>query len=125
MVLNVAFVVPMVVLGIEGPHSGLALATACSAFLNAGLLFRGLRRDGVLTLQPGWSLLFLRVIIASVVMAALLFWGAGNLSNWLQWDLWERIGQLLLWVTLGAGAYFIVLMMVGVRLKELVVTKSE
>jgi putative peptidoglycan lipid II flippase len=119
MVLNVLFVVPMVQMGFEGPHSGLALATACSAFLNAGLLYRGLRRDGVLNLQPGWMLLFVRVFVASIVMTGLLVWGAGSLVDWMQWTLWQRVGQLVLWVSLGACAYFGVLLVMGVRLKEL------
>jgi len=119
MVLNILFVVPMVKMGFEGPHSGLALATACSAFLNAGLLYRGLRRDGVLNLQPGWMLLFIRVFVASIVMAGLLVWGAGSLVDWMQWTLWQRVGQLVLWVSLGACAYFGVLLVMGVRLREL------
>ena len=125
MVLNILFVVPMVKMGIEGPHSGLALATACSAFLNAGMLYRGLRRDGVLNLEPGWLLLFIRVFVASVAMAGLLVWGVGDLSNWLQWGLWERIGQLLLWVVIGKAVYFGVLLVTGVKLKELMVGKNE
>jgi putative peptidoglycan lipid II flippase len=125
MVLNILFVVPMVKMGFEGPHSGLALATACSAFLNAGLLYRGLRRDGVLNLEPGWLLLFVRVFVASIAMATLLVWGAGDLTNWLQWGLWERIGQLLLWVVLGKTVYFGVLFITGMRLKELMVGKGK
>ena len=125
MVLNVAFVVPMVMLGIEGPHSGLALATACSAFINSGLLYRGLRRDGVLHLQPGWMMLFVRVVVASVVMAGLLIWGMGSLTDWMQWGLWQRVGQLVLWVVLGAGVYFMVLLIMGVKLKQLMMLKSE
>jgi putative peptidoglycan lipid II flippase len=117
--LNVAFVVPMVTLGIQGPHSGLALATSCSAFINAGLLFRGLRRDGVLQLQPGWALLFGRVLLASVAMAGLLLWGTGALSDWMQWGLWQRVGQLLLWVGVGVVVYGGVLLVLGVRVHEL------
>ncbi len=124
MVLNVAFVAPMVMLSMEGPHSGLALATACSAFINAGLLFRGLRREGVLQVHPGWGLLWVRVLIASAVMAALLVWGAGDLSGWLPWGMWERVGQLALWVVLGAGVYFGLLVVLGVRLGEFVVGRK-
>ncbi|MFP3442355.1 lipid II flippase MurJ, partial [Pantoea sp. SIMBA_133] len=36
-------------------HAGLALATALSAFLNAGMLAWLLRRQGVLRFQPGWG----------------------------------------------------------------------
>ena len=117
--LNIAFVVPMVLLGIEGPHSGLALATACSAFINAGLLFRGLRKEGILYLLPGWGLLFVRVLVASMVMAAVLVWGAGEVSDWLQWSLWERVSNLAVWVVLGTLAYFGVLVVLGMRVREL------
>ena len=118
--LNLVFVVPMVMLDIEGPHSGLALATACSAFINAGLLFRGLRREGVLQLLPGWGLLIVRVLVASLLMAAVLIWGAGDVSGWLQWGLWQRVGELVLWVGAGGVAYFVILMGMGVRVRELI-----
>jgi putative peptidoglycan lipid II flippase len=118
--LNVAFVVPMVLLDIKGPHSGLALATACSAYINAGLLFNGLRRDGVLQVLPGWGLLTLRVLVASLTMAGLLIWGAGHLLDWLQWGLWERVTRLVLWVLAGGAVYFGVLVVMGVRVRELV-----
>lgn len=117
--LNVAFVVPMVLFGIEGPHSGLALATACSAFINAGLLFRGLRREGVLQVLPGWGLLALRVLLASAALAGLLWWGAGDLAGWLAWGLWQRVGWLTVWVAAGSLVYFGVLLLLGVRLRTL------
>jgi putative peptidoglycan lipid II flippase len=118
--LNVLFVVPMVMLGVEGPHSGLALATAASSFINAGLLFRGLKREGVLQHHAGWGVLLLRVFVASAAMAALLVWGAGDLSQWLQWGMWQRVGQLMLWVGLGMGVYVMVVVGMGVRLRELI-----
>lgn len=119
MALNIIFVVPMVMLDIEGPHTGLALATACAAFINAGLLYRGLRREGVLQLQEGWAMLCMRVVVACVVMAGMLLWGTGELASWLQWGLWQRVGQLLLWLVLAMVAYFGVLLLLRVRLKEL------
>ena len=123
--MNVLFVVPMVLLGIEGPHSGLALATSCSAFLNAGLLYRGLRRAEVLQPAPGWWLLFLRVVVASGAMAALLWWGVGSLALWQQWDVWQRVGYLGLWVAAGGVVYLAVLLMLGVRLRELVLGRGR
>jgi len=117
--LNIVFVVPMVMFDIEGPHSGLALATACSAFINAGLLFRGLRKEGVLQVLPGWGLLAVRVLIASLLMAAVLVWGAGDLSGWLQWHLWQRVGGLVLWIAVGGGVYFGALWVMGIKIREL------
>jgi putative peptidoglycan lipid II flippase len=121
MVFNIAFVVPMVWLDIPGPHSGLAFATSLSAFLNAGMLFRGLRKAGVLHTHPGWPLLLLRVTAASAAMAAVLTWGAGPLDAWYAWGTLERVTQLVLWVTAGMICYFAVLLLLGVRLRELLV----
>ena len=119
MLLNVFFVVPMVLLGIPGPHSGLALATACSAFLNAGLLYRGLRRDGVLQHGPGWGRLFLQVALACVAMGGLLGWGLADLETWQARDTLARVGWLVGWVAAGMGLYVAVLLGVGVRPRQL------
>lgn len=70
-------------------------------------------------------MLFVRVVVASVVMAGLLIWGMGSLTDWMQWGLWQRVGQLVLWVVLGAGVYFMVLLIMGVKLKQLMMLKSE
>jgi len=121
MVLNVLFVVPMVYLSVEGPHAGLALATACSAFINAGLLYRGLRRNGVYHLHPGWLKLILRVTMASICMALVIWFGAGDLQTWLLWGLWERVMNLTLWVVAGSLMYFVVLFAIGLRSGQLVI----
>ncbi len=119
MVLNVLFVVPMVYLSFDGPHAGLALATACSAFINAGLLYRGLRKKGVYHLHPGWLKLILRVMIASICMALVLWFGSGDLQTWLQWGLMDRAMHLSLWVLVGGLVYFGVLFGAGLRPQQL------
>ena len=48
LVLNLALVVPLA-------HAGLALATSLAAFINAGLLYRGLRLGGHHRPRPGWG----------------------------------------------------------------------
>ncbi len=116
--LNLLFVLPMVWLDMAGPHSGLALATSCSAFLNAGLLYRGLRRDGVLQPVPGWERLFLQVLLAGAAMAGLLLWGVDGLDVWQARDATARVGWLLFWVVAGGGLYFLVLLLAGVRPRQ-------
>jgi putative peptidoglycan lipid II flippase len=108
MVMNVILVFPLA-------HAGLALATSLSAFINAGLLYRILRREGVYMPEAGWLKLFLQVLLANIVMAALLWWGAGELAQWFAWDGLTRTWQLLLWIAAGAAVYFLVLLLVGVR----------
>lgn len=115
MALNVAFVVSMVIFGFVAPHTGLALATSCSACLNAALLYRGLRRDGVYTPGPDWKVLLARVFVATTAMVVLLWYFRGSLAQWLALD-WAgrslRLGTLIIG---GMLTYFTVLVMLGFK----------
>lgn len=115
MVTNMAFnIALMYPLG----HAGLALATTISATVNASLLFRGLRRDGVYTPEAGWSKLLLKGLTASLLMGLVIWWGAGSLTAWLETGTWTRIGRLLWWIAVGGGVYFAALLILGVRPKD-------
>ncbi len=111
MVMNVILVFPLA-------HAGLALATSLSAFLNAGLLYRILRREGVYKPEAGWLKLMLQVLTANCIMAALLWWGAGDLQQWFDWSGLQRAMQLLIWIGAGAAVYFITLLLLGVRFRS-------
>ncbi len=113
--LNLLFVVPMAMAGIEGPHAGLALATAIAAFTNAGLLFRQLRKSGVFVAQPGWGRFVLQLLFANGAMALPLWWLRGPLADWLGWGWLERAWHLGGLVLLGMLLYFMALWLVGVR----------
>ena len=56
MVLNLLFVLPLMYFWNIG-HLGLALATSVAAYLNAGLLLRGLARAGVYRCSRGWCVM--------------------------------------------------------------------
>ena len=101
-------------------HTGLALAISLAAFVNAALLYRLLRRHGVYTPESGWARFLLRVGAASAVMAALLWWGVGDLEQWLAARAAPRAMHLALLVAGGAAAYFVVLYALGVRPRDLV-----
>jgi len=117
--LNVLFVMPMVMFDIAGAHTGLALATSLAAFLNAWLLYRGLRRDGIYQRQQGWGWVLLRVLLGSALMALLLWFGVDDVSAWATWPWWQRMFQLLMWVAAGGALYGAVLWIMGVRLHHL------
>lgn len=119
MVLNVAFVVPWYVSGQPGAHAGLALATACSAFLNAGLLYRGLLRAGVARPTPGWGRFLLRTALAAGVMAMLLRYFVPAQEAWLEASFWTTCGWLVAAIAGGAAAYVATLLAVGTRLDTL------
>jgi len=117
--LNVLFVLPLLWFDVPGPHAGLALATACSAFLNAGLLFRGLRRDGVFRAGPGWGHLLLRVFLANLALALTVMFAAGELAAWLEWGWLERLARLALCIGAGAAVYGVALWLLGIRPAQL------
>ncbi len=111
MALNLALVLPLA-------HAGLALATSLAAYLNAGLLFRHLRRGGVYTPRPGWRPLVLRVALANTLLALMLWYGSGGLQMWLAWDVLERAAHLAAWIGAAAVAYFVCLWAFGVNLRQ-------
>ena len=99
-------------------HVGLALATTMSAFLNAGLLFLGLRKAGVFKPEAGWWLYGARLLAANVTMAGVLLWMEGDVQQWLEWSLWQRTGQMGVTVIAGLGGYVLTLLLVGVRPRD-------
>lgn len=124
MLFNVIFVVPMMIYAIPGAHAGLAAATGLSAFINAWMLYRGLRRTSVYTPGKGWTVLFARVIAANGVMAVVIWFGAGSLARWFQMSALMRVSELLIWVAMGAISYFLILWITGVRKADLIMKKT-
>jgi putative peptidoglycan lipid II flippase len=122
MVLNVVIVVPWYNLDISGPHAGLAVATSISSFLNAGLLYLGLRRDGVMLHPAGWGRFLLQVALASVVMALLLGYFVPADELWLQAEFWQSVTWLTLAIVGGGFAYISVLLATGMRPGELMLS---
>lgn len=116
--LNFAIVVPWVWLEIPGAHAGLALATALSAMLNAGLLLGLLYRDRIYQPQPGWRRLGLAVALAGLLMALALWWLSPPLAQWGLWPAWQRVVTLFGLIGLGALSYLLTLLLLGLRWHE-------
>jgi putative peptidoglycan lipid II flippase len=100
-------------------HVGLALATSLAAFLNAGLLLRGLRREKVYSFHGGWLLLGLRLLVANSLLAVFLIRYSGDWQAWLNWDLMTRIIRMALLVFGGIALYLAALFASGLKLKHL------
>lgn len=100
-------------------HAGLALATALSAFMNAGLLAWGLHREGVLKCQPGWGRFIMQLLLALAGMLAVLYGLMPEVSQWTRWTLEHRIVHLLILVGGGLLSYLLLLLLAGVRLRHL------
>ena len=112
-VLSIALVFPL-------KHTGLALAISLAGLLNAGLLYGFLRKQKVYRPQPGWGRFWIQVLLATSVMGAVLYWGAGDLAGWLTADLGGRVSRLVMWVSIGAVVYVLMLLLTGIRPRELV-----
>ncbi|PCJ87744.1 MAG: murein biosynthesis integral membrane protein MurJ [Thiotrichaceae bacterium] len=115
MVMNIAFVVPLVKIDYMAPHVGLALATSFSAYINAILLYRGLRKANVFRPQDGWPAWIARISIASIAMAATLIWLKPNAIQWSQWQIMERLSSLAGLILVGVLVYCVLLWLQGLR----------
>ncbi|MEW8051589.1 MAG: murein biosynthesis integral membrane protein MurJ [Candidatus Thiodiazotropha sp.] len=108
MVLNILLVFPLA-------HAGLALATTLSSGLNAYLLYRALIKGGIYTPTAGWNGLLSRTLAASLVMAALLWWGAGDIAEWLASSGLSRVWRLVGLILSAILIYFVTLFLLGIR----------
>jgi putative peptidoglycan lipid II flippase len=91
------------------------LAISISAVLNAWLLYRGLRREGVITHSSGWRLLLMQVVAAIFVMGACLVTMARPLDWWITANVMDRSIWLVVSVVAGGAVYFAVLLVLGLR----------
>lgn len=117
MVLNLVFVVPLHSYWQIG-HVGLALATSASAFINAGLLLRGLRREGVYTAKPGWVRFLLSLMAANVMMAGSLLWVLPMLGDISLLGWWERCVSVMMLCGVGLLVYVVMLVLAGIRPRD-------
>jgi putative peptidoglycan lipid II flippase len=119
MVMNIAFVVPLVLSGYEAPHIGLALATSLSAYINAMMLYNGLRNTGIFNPHDGWLAWIFRIVIATAAMAAVVIWLNPGSAQWSQWQLSERLLNLTMIIFAGLFAYISLLWLQGLRPAQL------
>lgn len=119
MFLNLVFVGLLLSRNFEGPHAGLALASSASAYLNAILLYRGLRRSRVYKPGKGWFRLWLAVTLGCTIMGGLLLFITSDVQSWLQATVALRVKDLVLYVFLGAVIYLVTCLLAGVKIQDL------
>jgi putative peptidoglycan lipid II flippase len=119
MALSGAFVLVLLATEWAPAHAGIAAATACSSLVNAGLLLRGLRRQGVYHARAGWQALVWRVVAPALVMALALAAALDATGDWFAMSELKRIGLLAALVGGGAAVYFATCYLVGLRAREL------
>jgi len=118
--LNLAIVLPLALTHDRpGLHALLALNNGIGAWYNSSMLYRGLRRQGVLKPSPGWRRLLVQIASATVLMCAFLWWLAGDTARWIEMGAWQRVQWMSLLVAGGAVIYFGVLWLLGLRPADL------
>ncbi len=110
-------VIPLVMLWGLG-HVGLAFTTAMAAYVNAYLLYRGLRKSEVYHPASNWPKLWLRYGAANLAMVAVLMGFLLLWNIWPEWSTLERILRLAVICVVGFAVYLVMLFVVGVRLRD-------
>ena len=104
---------------VPGLHMGLALASASASYLNLGLLWRALRREGVFEAEPGWVAHWARLGVACLAMVAVLWAGlalVAGLGQPARRCAGPAPGRL---IAAGGAAFIVVLFACGFRLRHL------
>lgn len=99
-------------------HAGLALSISMAAWLNAGLLFYGLRKRAIYQPLPGWVPFYAKLFLALLVMGGMIHWSMGEAALWLAWSSGARIWRLSLIVFFSSFTYFATLWLCGFRLRD-------
>jgi putative peptidoglycan lipid II flippase len=119
MLLNLLFVGLLLQQGFEGPHAGLALASSAAAYLNAILLYRGLRKRQVYVPERGWFKVWMAVILACTTMGALLLFMTHDTNTWLQAVALMRVRNLALIIAFSVIVYTFTCMVLGLKKHDL------
>lgn len=119
MLLNVLIVLPWYLTGAAGAHAGLALATALAGYINAGMLFFTLRKEGIFAPCSGWTSHLLKISLATLVMSVLIWLISPDDQWWLTASSWARVGWLSGLIMLALFSYFAGLRLMGMPLKQM------
>jgi putative peptidoglycan lipid II flippase len=119
MTLNIAVVLPAAKLGFPLPHVLIATSTCIGAAINTVLLWRGLVTAGVFRPSRLWPRFLVRVVLANAAMAVVLVLLAGDAQRWVVMPFAERVLRCGGGIAAGAGMYFAVLWVLGLRYRDL------
>jgi putative peptidoglycan lipid II flippase len=97
------------------PHLGIAVATTLGGWMNALLLWRGLKSHGFYQPDERLRRALPMILLSSVIMAAVLYFGAMWLDPWLRQAVGVAVRFSALAVLIGGGlaVYFVVAHLTG------------
>lgn len=100
-------------------HAGIALATSIAGIFNALFLGAGLMRAGIWRPGKSWCLFLLRVLFASATLVLWLYFATAATDIWLSAKIMWRASHLCGLIFIGMGIYFGMLLLSGLRLRDL------
>nr|WP_269813786.1 murein biosynthesis integral membrane protein MurJ [Bowmanella yangjiangensis] len=108
-----------IILAIPFGYVGLAIATAMSASLNAGLLYQKLHRSGVYQMETDTLWFLLKVLSATLGMVALLIWLKPDANTWYGLSVSGQISQLVIMIGGGVVCLLVLAVLLGLRPADL------
>ncbi len=118
MVFNVILIWPF-------KHAGIALATSLSALLNMGFLYYFLQKKGFYKPRDGWKFFSFRLVFANSVLAIWLWFGSGDLQEWIthhaMWRGTHLVGLLLSAIVV----YFAGLWVAGIKMQDVLIPQRQ
>lgn len=106
-------------------HAGIALATSLASLVNTGFLYYFLRKKGFYTPRDGWKFFSFRLFIANTMLAAWLWYGAGDLSEWTTHHAAWRGTHMLALLLSAVVVYFAGLWLAGIRPRDVLIPQQQ
>ncbi|AYQ56724.1 Putative lipid II flippase MurJ [Bathymodiolus thermophilus thioautotrophic gill symbiont] len=100
-------------------HTGLAIATSISAAINASLLYYYLNQRAIFTLSKNFFKLFLKVLLATIIIAIFILNFNQTINDYLNASAWNRVLEIGYVISLSVLIYFVSLRLLGVKMREL------
>ena len=97
-------------------YIGLALATSLSATLNAYLLYKGLKERKIYLIDKTMLIFLMKLGFSALVMAGVVYQLSPPFESWLVLTFIDKIYQLILCISVGVICYFLVAILLGLRL---------
>jgi putative peptidoglycan lipid II flippase len=100
-------------------HVGVAFATTTAAIVQSYLLLRGTIRRGLYRPGRAFAIFFVKIVVATSAMVVLLAALSPPPEEWLRLHVHQRVLWMAGLCALGGGGYFVVLLIAGLRPKDL------
>lgn len=107
------------VLAIPFGYLGLAMASALSAAVNAGLLYRQLSKQAIYHISRRTVIFVLKLLIAGLIMGGVVHYFCPDLQSWYAMSTLLKVYWLLWLIVLAAICYFAMLLILGIRKQDL------